>query len=84
MQKHSSYVSCLHGKMPNMMKLNTLECAKMLLMHRGACGMVASKKIHRKCCVKAASLRLVCEGELQWDQPSDTTSAATATQKKRL
>jgi len=35
-------------KMPDMMKLNTVEGAKMLLLHRKSCGMGASKQIHRK------------------------------------
>lgn len=38
MQKHSGSVSCLHGKRPNTMKLNALEGAKMLLLHRRAHG----------------------------------------------
>lgn len=66
-QQRSGRVSCLRGKMPKTMKLNALEGAKMLLLHRGACGIGASKQTHRKSWVKAPCIRLVGEGGHQWD-----------------
>lgn len=55
MQKHSSTVSGLHGKMPNTTKPNALEGDKMLLLYREACGTGTYKQICRNRWVKGSS-----------------------------
>lgn len=80
MQKHSSCVSCLHGKNPNIMKINSLERAKMLLLHRRVCGAGYPSTTAGQAVRKQYPSGWSVEGLLQWDQ----SSASTVIQKNWL